>query len=108
MDFRFLVAVGFVLLFHRMAVYERITGWAWAVASLALSLVVMVTWAGFLPIILAQLGLFGLMWWYNARKVDERHRELAARREAERRAQGARRKWAQEEIQRERKNRDAE
>ena len=79
MDIRLVVAIGFVLLFYRMAVYEHITGWVWAVASLALSIVVMAIWAGFLPIILSQLGLFGLMWWYNSKRVDARHQEWAAR-----------------------------
>ncbi len=82
------------------------TAWAWAVASFGLSFVVMQLWPGFMAMILAQVGLFGLMWWYNARRADTREQQWAAKREQERRAQEERMRRAQEEIERDRQRRE--
>lgn len=102
MDFRIIVAIGFVLLFYRMAVYEHMTGWVWAVSSFALSFIVMILWGGFLPMFVAQLGLFGALWVSNAKRVDTRQQEWVKRQEGRRRGEGKRMRRAQEEIKRER------
>ena len=105
MNFLLVVAIGFAVLFHRMAAYEHMSAWAWAIASFALSLAVTSLWTGFLPLILAQIGLFAAMWWYNAKRVNTRERGWAAKREHERRVRDERMRRAQEEIQRDRKGR---
>lgn len=105
MNFLLVVAIGFAVLFHRMAAYEHMSAWAWAIASFALSLAVTSLWAGFLPLILAQIGLFAAMWWYNVKRVDTRERHWTAKREEDRRMRDERMRRAQEEIQRDRARR---
>jgi len=100
------VAIGFALLFHRMAAYERMTAWVWAVASIGVSLLAMWFWSGFAPLILLQVGLFAVLWWYNLRRVGRREQEWAAKREKERRLRDERMRRAQEEIRREREERE--
>jgi membrane protein implicated in regulation of membrane protease activity len=96
------IAAGFAVLFHRMAAHEHLSAWAWAIASFALSLIVTSLWAGFMPLMLAQLLLLGVLWWYNMRRVGQRGDEWAARREEERRVRQERMRRAQEEIERDR------
>ncbi len=100
-----IIVIGFAVLFHRMAALEHLSAWVWSVSSLGLSFVVMQVRPGVAPLIIAQLGLFGVMWWYNARRVRTRERGWAARREEEGRQQEARMKRAQDEIARERERR---
>jgi len=102
MNLGLVIAVAFAVLFHRMAAYERLSGWAWALASFALSLVVTSVWAGFLPLLLAQLALLGVLWWYNMRRIGQRGEEWIARRDDDRRIRQERMRRAQEEIQRDR------
>ncbi len=66
-----LVAICFAILFYRAAEYERMTAWAWAIASLALTFVLFLLIPRIGIVILAQIGLFGVMWWYNARRHDK-------------------------------------
>ena len=63
-----LVAVCFSVLFYRAAVYERMSPLLWGVASFALSLAVTGLHGGIVAVILAQIGLFAAMTWYNARR----------------------------------------
>jgi hypothetical protein len=63
-----LVGIVFAVLFYRAATYERMSGVAWAVASFALSIVVNWLGGGILSMLLAQVGLFLVMWWYNANR----------------------------------------
>jgi hypothetical protein len=108
MNIGLFVAIGFVVLFYRVAVYEHMTGWVWAVASFALSIIVMNLWGGLLQLFVAQVGLFMVLWAYNAKRVDKRHQEWATEREARRREQEARMRRAQEEIKRDREKKEAE
>lgn len=105
MNLGIVIAAGFAILFHRMATHEHLSAWAWAVASFALSLIVTSLWAGFMPLLLAQLLLLGVLWWYNLRRIRERGDEWAARREEERRVRQERMRRAQEEIARDRERR---
>jgi hypothetical protein len=100
-----IVAIGFAVLFHRMAAYERLSPWMWAAASFALSMVVLLV-MGFAPVLFAQVALYGVMWWYNARKGGRREQDWAARREEQHHIEEERWRRAQEEIQRDRKRRE--
>ena len=61
-----LVVVCAAILFYRAAVYERMAGWAWAIMSLAVSAIVVLLSFGIGVLILGQVGLYVVMWWYNA------------------------------------------
>jgi len=100
------IAAAFAILFHRMAAYERLSPWVWAIASFGLSLIVTSVVAGFLPLLLAQLVLLGVLWWYNMRRVESREEEWATRREEDRRLRQERMRRAQEEIERDSKRRE--
>jgi hypothetical protein len=78
------VAGAFAVLFYRMAARERMTGWVWAAASLALSLVVTQLWSGFLALIVGQIGLVGVLWWRNAKRPTDAERWRVARQEGRR------------------------
>lgn len=69
MPIALLVTVAFAILFYRAAVYERMSGWVWAVASFAVSFAVMGMGRGMVVVILAQVALFGVMTWYNASRA---------------------------------------
>lgn len=61
-----LILVAFGIMFYRAAVYERMAGWVWALASMGLTLVVgFGLGLGVLWMIAAQVGLFIVMTWYN-------------------------------------------
>ena len=64
-----LIGVACAVLFFRAATYERMSGWAWAISSLALT--ALTAGFGVLAMLLAQVVLFGVLWWVNAtRKRD--------------------------------------
>ncbi len=64
-----LATIAFAILFYRAADYERMSPWAWALGSFALSLIVSFGLHGGLGmIVLAQIALFGVMTWYNAKR----------------------------------------
>ncbi|UCG89250.1 MAG: hypothetical protein JSW71_12205 [Gemmatimonadota bacterium] len=96
------VAVCFAVLFHRVAYHEHMSGWAWSVASLALSGVVMLLLPGLTALILAQVALFGVLWWANTRRLAARGQHLVRAREEERRLRRERVERARGEIRRER------
>ena len=67
MGMSLLATVAFAVLFHRAALYERMSPWAWALGSAGLSIVVaMGLHGGVGLIVIAQVALFGVMTWYNA------------------------------------------
>jgi fatty acid desaturase len=84
------------------------TGWAWAVASVALSIVVLLILPGFLPLVVAQVGLFALLWQQHMK----RQAEITARRVAEREARERQREdllqRGREEAERDRARQHAE
>jgi hypothetical protein len=69
-----LIGVACAVLFYRAAYFERMSPWAWTVASLGLTVVVSMRSARVWPLLLAQVALFAAMWWYNARRQNRRPR----------------------------------
>ncbi len=64
-----LATIAFAVLFYRAADYERMSPWAWALGSFALSMIVTMGLHGGLGmIVIAQILLFGVMTWYNAKQ----------------------------------------
>lgn len=61
-----LATVAFAVLFSRAAYHEHMSPAVWALSSFALSTIVSYLGGGVGMIILAQIGLFALMTWYNA------------------------------------------
>lgn len=89
----------FALIFYKAAEYEHMTGWKWAVASLAVS----VTVRGLFPLsfvflLPAQFGLFLVFWWMNARRKAELEREREARGSDDRRQRQERVQRAREQV----------
>jgi ABC-type uncharacterized transport system permease subunit len=64
-----LIGVACAVLFYRAAEYERMSPWAWVLASLGLSFAISFLHGSIVLALLAQVGLFGVMWWYNARRT---------------------------------------
>ena len=70
-----LVAICFTILFYRAAAHERMTAWVWAISSLALTMIVIWLTQRIGVVLLAQVGLYVAMWWYNMRRHDKARRE---------------------------------
>ena len=102
-----MVVVGFALLFYRAAEYENLGAWKWTGGSLLLSFVVGQLFSGVLFVVLAQAGLFGLLWRQNMKKVDNHQQEWADRQAEDQRIRQERVRQAHEKIERERKMREA-
>lgn len=68
MTLNILIGIVGAVLFFRAAQYERMSPWVWAISSVALSLVVSFLSASILLALVAQVGLFVVMWWYNAQR----------------------------------------
>src|ERR1041384_640014 len=63
----------FAALFYFAADYEHLTGWKWAVASIAVTITVNQLFpASFIFILPAQFGLFVVMWWANIKNKAPR------------------------------------
>jgi signal transduction histidine kinase len=86
----------FAALFYFAAEYEHLTGWKWAVASIAVTITVKQLFpASFIFVLPAQFGLFLLMWWAHIknqaqREVDRDQRQKDALRERQQRVSQAR------------------
>jgi len=65
-----LIGVAFAVLFHRAAWYERMSPWAWVAASIGVTLIVSMKVGSITLLIIAQVALFVLMWWYNMKRQD--------------------------------------
>jgi len=77
---------AFAALFYAAAEYEHMTGWKWALASLALTLTVERMFAlSFILVLPAQFCLFGVMAWANIQNKKKREVERTARAEEDRR-----------------------
>ncbi len=77
--------LGFAALFYAAAEYEHLTGWKWALASLAVTVTVQNLFAvAFVFVLPAQFVLFLALWWANARHKAEREVEMEAERAADR------------------------
>ena len=64
-----LIGVACAVLFYRAAEYERMSPWVWVLASLGLSTAVSFLNGSIILVLLAQVGLFAVMWWHNARRT---------------------------------------
>jgi hypothetical protein len=69
MNLPLLIGVACAVLFYRAAEYERMSPWFWVIASLGLSLAVSFLNGSVVLVLLAQVGLFAVMWWHNARRT---------------------------------------
>ena len=78
--------LGFAALFYAAAEYEQMTGWKWALASLALSAAVRGLFPlSFIFILPAQFGLFCVLWWMNTKRLAALEVERAAAQAEDRR-----------------------
>lgn len=76
----------FAALFYFAAEYEHLTGWKWAVASIAVTLTVDQLFpASFIFVLPAQFGLFLVMWWAHIKNKAQRALELDARQKEDQR-----------------------
>ena len=67
-NFGLFVGVGCAIIFYKAAEYERMSPWLWSIASFALSIIIN-SWMGSIVfVLLSQVALFGVMWWYNAKR----------------------------------------
>ncbi|HLQ59281.1 MAG TPA: hypothetical protein VK113_07185 [Gemmatimonadales bacterium] len=91
---------SFAALFYFAAEYEHLSGWKWALASVAVTATVKGLFPGsFIFILPAQFGLFLVMWWAHVknqgqRQVDLAQREADSRRERQDRVTRARQEAA--------------
>src|SRR2546425_6221966 len=87
---------SFAALFYFAAEYEHLSGWKWALASVAVTATVRGLFPGsFIFVLPAQFVLFLVMWWAHVknqaqRQVDLETREADARRERQERVERAR------------------
>ncbi len=90
----------FAALFYFAADYEHLTGWKWALASVAVTITVNQLFpASFIFILPAQFGLFLVMWWAHLknqaqRDVERDQRQKDAMRERQQRVSRAREETA--------------
>src|SRR2546427_12106140 len=91
---------SFAALFYFAAEYEHLTGWKWALASVAVTVTVKGLFPGsFIFVLPAQFGLFLVMWWAHIknqaqREVERDQRQKDAMRERQQRVSRAREETA--------------
>src|SRR6267142_2765050 len=89
----------FAALFYFAANYERLSGWKWALASVAVSIAVNQLFpASFILVLPAQFGLFLVMWWAHTKNKVQREAELEARQKDAQRERQQRVSRAREEA----------
>src|SRR6267143_5482442 len=87
---------GFAGLFYFAAEYEHLSGWKWALASVAVTATVKGLFPGsFIFVLPAQFGLFLVMWWAHMknqaqRDVEREQRQKDSMRERQQRVSRAR------------------
>lgn len=74
MNLTLLVGVACAVLFFRAARYERMAPWAWTAASIGLTVILSMKAPSITLLLIAQVALFVLMWWYNVRRQDRKPR----------------------------------
>ncbi|HEX9703714.1 MAG TPA: hypothetical protein VGA20_00515 [Gemmatimonadales bacterium] len=97
-----IAAFVFAAFFYGVAEYEHMTGWKWAIASVAVSVAVLQTIGLLIAVIPAQVGLFGVLWWQNVKRIEKLPEERAARADADRKLRQERVRAAQQEADRKR------
>jgi membrane-bound ClpP family serine protease len=65
-----LIGVASAVLFFRAATYERMSPCLWTISSLGLTFIFGVAMPSVGLLLAAQLALFIIMWWYNARRPN--------------------------------------
>lgn len=100
--------LGFAAIFYAAAEYEHMTGWKWALASLALSATVKGLFPlSFIFVLPAQFGLFVVLAWMNIRRKAELEVHRAASAEEDRRRRQERARLAQQQVDPDRAAREA-
>ena len=99
--------LGFAALFYAAAEYEHMTGWKWALASLALSATVRGLFPlSFIFILPAQFGLFCVLWWMNTKRLAALEVERAAAQGEDRRRRQDRASRARDQAEPDQAERD--
>ena len=76
----------FAALFYFAAEYEHLSGWKWALASVAVTLTIDQLFpASFIFVLPAQFGLFLAMWWAHVKNKEERQKDLDQRQKEDQR-----------------------
>jgi signal transduction histidine kinase len=76
----------FAALFYFAAEYEHLTGWKWALASIAVTLTVDQLFpTSFIFVLPAQFGLFLVMWWAHIKNKAQRELDLDRRQKEDQR-----------------------
>src|SRR6266550_3607461 len=92
----------FAALFYFAADYEHLTGWKWALASVAVTITVNQLFpASFIFILPAQFGLFLVMWWAHTKNQVQREVERDQRVSRAREEVAANTDWNAQERERE-------
>lgn len=95
------IPIVFAAFFYGAAQYEHMNGWKWAAASVAVTIVVKVLpISGFIPFFLAQIALFGVLWWRNSKRLDEREADRVRHMEDDRKMRQERVRRGREEAER--------
>lgn len=74
MNLTLLIGIACAVLFFRAAYYERMSPWAWAIGSLGLTVILSMKSPSVTLLLIVQVALFGVMWWYNVRRQDRKPR----------------------------------
>ena len=99
--------LGFAALFYAAAEYEHMTGWKWALASLALSATVRGLFPlSFIFILPVQFGLFCVLWWMNTKRLAALEVERAAAQAEDRRRRQDRASRARDQAEPDQAERD--
>lgn len=70
----------FAALFYFAAEYEHLSGWKWALASVAVTITIDRLFpASFILVLPAQFGLFLVMWWVHTKNTVQREAEREQR-----------------------------
>jgi hypothetical protein len=62
------ITIASAVLFYRAADHERLNPLIWSVASLGLTGIVTLRAGGLGALVLAQVALFMVLWWYNVQR----------------------------------------
>ena len=91
--------LAFAAIFYAAAEYEHLSGWKWALASLAVSATIRGLFPlSFIFVLPAQFGLFCVLAWMNIRAKKERETERAKATEEDRRRRQDRTRLSREQT----------
>lgn len=99
--FGFGIPIVFAAFFYGAAQYEHMNGWKWAAASAGVSIVVkFLPISGFIPLFLAQVALFGVLWWRNSKRLEDHAADQVRHMEEDRKMRQERVRRAREDAER--------